>query len=341
VTDASEQAWLEKGAEIVVPGSISNLGPGFDAVSVAVQLYIRVRILEIRPAAPDTLETEFGDRAPCGDNRIEVAFRHARASSTRQAPGLRIQVSSDIPFRAGLGSSGAATVAGLRLYEAVTSPQSSQHWLRMATEIEGHPDNAAASLLGGLAVSCVHDDGRVTARTAPWPEALRFVVATPDVGLDTRVARGVLPQTVALRDAVFNLQRALLLLRAVEDGQYEDLREAMRDRWHQPCRAPLVPGLDEALLLHDPAILGVCLSGAGPSIVALVTDGAAAAAERLGDIYRRIGVPVTIRTLAAHPSSREATPRGRDGGGQHTRHPAPAGRYRPARPDREKTGRIE
>ena len=103
-----------------------------------------------------------------------------------------------------------------------------------------------------------------------------------------------------LRDAVFNVQRALLLLRTLESGRYEDLREALRDRLHQPARAPLVPGLTEALALDDPAVLGVCLSGSGPSIVAFVTDGAAAASERLRDIYRRLGVACTIRTLAVH-----------------------------------------
>jgi homoserine kinase len=170
----------------------------------------------------------------------------------------------------------------------------------MAYEIEGHPDNAAASLLGGLTVSCVHDDGRVTARTARWPDAVRFVVATPEKGVDTPRARGILPATVALQDAVFNLQRALLLLRALETGTYGDLREAIRDRWHQPVRAALVPGLDAALALDDPEILGVCLSGSGPSIVALVTGGGAVAERRLRDIYRGLGVTCTIRTLSAH-----------------------------------------
>jgi homoserine kinase len=287
-------------AEIVVPGSISNLGPAFDALSVAVQLYVRVRVVDIRPSEPDTIETEFVGQAPRGDNRIEAAFHHARARIGATAPGVRISVCSDIPTRAGLGSSGAATIAGLRLYEAVTSPRTNAEWLAMACELEGHPDNAAAALLGGVTVSCQHDDGRVTARSWQWPASIRFVVATPDTPLDTAHARQVLPRAIALEDAVFNLQRALLLVRALDTGQYDDLREALRDRWHQPARAPLVIGLAEALALDDPAVLGVCLSGAGPSIVALVTDGAARAAGLLEDIYRRLGVTCTIKTLPAH-----------------------------------------
>jgi homoserine kinase len=206
-----------------------------------------------------------------------------------------------------LGSSAAAAVAGFRLYEAAAGEQvRGTDWLALATEMEGHPDNASASLLGGLTVSVQREDGRVIARTAPWPAALRFVVATPELDVETPKARAVLPAAIALGDAVFNLQRALLLLRALESGEFGDLREALRDRWHQPARAALVPGLTEALAIDDPAVLGVCLSGSGPSILALVTDGAARATALLEQIYRQIGVPCTIRTLNAHRSPAEA-----------------------------------
>lgn len=288
-------------AELRIPASVSNLGPGFDALSVAVQLYLRVRIVEWLPGSPGLFEAAFVEAPPAGKNRIEAAFRHAsaRAGAARPA-GLRVAVSSDIPPGAGLGSSGAATIAGLRLYELATAPLPQERVLAMACEMEGHPDNASASLLGGLAVSCVHDDGRVTARTGRWPAEVRFVVATPDTGLETTRARSILAETIPLQDAVFNLQRALLLVRALEAGSYGDLREAMRDRWHQRTRASLVPGLDAALALDDPEILGVCLSGSGPSIVALVTGDAAVAERRLRDIYRGLGVAGTIRTLSAH-----------------------------------------
>jgi homoserine kinase len=238
---------------------------------------------------------------------VEVAFRLARARCGVVTRGLRIQVCSEIPARAGLGSSAAAAIAGLRLYEAASRGGAARvDALALATEIEGHPDNAAAALLGGLTVSCQHEDGRVTARSSRWPPELGFVVATPDLGVDTPNARAMLPPTIGLRDAVFNLQRALLLMRAIEHGDYQDLREALRDRWHQPVRAALVPGLAQALAMDDPAVLGVCLSGSGPSIVALVTDGAARATEMFEELYRRIGLPCTIRALAAHHGPAEA-----------------------------------
>jgi homoserine kinase len=292
---------FERSTEIVVPASISNLGPAFDALSVAVDLYLSVRVLDCDRRQADRLETDFAGLSPGGPNRVEAAFRAARERCGLPTPGLRIEVTSDIPPRAGLGSSAAAAIAGIRLYQAaVAGAADGLDVLALATTLEGHPDNAAAATLGGLTVSCQQDDGRVTARSSKWPPELRFVVATPDRGVDTPKARAVLPQTIALADAVFNLQRALRLLRAIGCGDYGDLREALRDRWHQPHRAALVPGLAEALAIDDPAVLGVCLCGSGPSIAALVTDGAARAIELFEGLYRRIDVPCTIRTLNVH-----------------------------------------
>src|SRR5262245_5098654 len=291
--------------DIVVPGSVSNLGPGFDALSVAVQLYLRVRIVELKPDAPDVLQFSFVDGPPLvGENRIERAFRLARERFGNSTPGLSVEVRTDIPMRAGLGSSAAATIAGLTLYESVTGHRRpASDWLALATEVEGHPDNAAAAMLGGLTLSCQFTDGRVEGRAWPWPEDLYLVVATPAAELETSAARKVLPQAIALRDAVFNLQRALLLTRALDTGRYEDLREALNDRWHQPTRQTFVPGLAEALALDHPAVLGVCLSGSGPSIAALASGRHAEAAVQLKAIYKRLGVPCTIRTLAAHQPS--------------------------------------
>jgi homoserine kinase len=289
-----------KHADIVVPASISNLGAGFDTLSVAIQLYTRVRVTDVRPDEVDTIETVFADGPFSGENRIETAFRHARSRVGRPTPGVRIEVTSDVPRRAGLGSSAAAAIAGLKVYESLTEPRSDAEWLQMACEIEGHPDNAAAAMRGGLAASCQHSDGRVSAQCWPWPDAISFVVATPEVPLDTAYARSVLPKEISMRDAVFNLQRAVMFVRALETGRVADLREAMRDRWHQPYRAPLVPALNDALALEHDGLLGVCLSGAGPSILALVNDHAEEVSALLKGLYDRLGVGVTVRMLKAH-----------------------------------------
>lgn len=288
------------GTHISVPGSIANLGPGFDALSVAVQLYLRLTVTAVHDSSPDTIAWEFVGDQPSGENRIDSAFTLARARHGVAVPGLTVRVESEIPQSAGLGSSAAAAVAGLRLYQAVAADAKPIDVLALATEIEGHPDNAAAALLGGMTVSCQTEDGRVIARAWRWPDALRMVVATPQMPLATSHARQVVPREMPLANAIFNLQRALLFVHALDAGEYGDLREAMRDRWHQPTRSPLVPGLADAIAIDDPAVLGACLSGAGPSIVALATEGAPRAAALLGDIYKRLGMPCTIRTLSAH-----------------------------------------
>src|SRR4051794_30980436 len=204
---------------ISVPASTSNLGPGFDALSVALDLHLRVNVLDVRPDPSGAIRYEFTGAAPAGENRIETAYRLACQRFGTPVMGLLVRVSSDIPVAAGLGSSAAAAIAGFHLYEAARArPLDADVMLAMATELEGHPDNAAAALYGGMTVSCQAGEGRVIARPCHWPVAVRFVIATPDSSLETRHARAALPSSVSLEDAIANLQRALLLLRALETG---------------------------------------------------------------------------------------------------------------------------
>jgi homoserine kinase len=286
---------------VSVPGSVANLGPGFDALSVAVRLYLHLDVVDLRPAAPGDLQCTFvGGPTLVGENRIARAFKLAQERFGGTPPGLVVEVRSEIPMRAGLGSSAAATVAGLRLYEALAGPRQTSELLGLATEIEGHPDNAAAALLGGLTLSCQFTNGAVEARAWRWPEDLTLVVGTPEAQLETAAARKILPQDLTLGDAVFNLQRALLLVRALDTGRFADLKEALKDRWHQPTRQSYVPGLEQALALDHPAVLGACLSGSGPSVALFAHDRHEEAARLLAGIYKDLGVAYTIRTLSAH-----------------------------------------
>ena len=288
------------GGEVVVPGSISNLGPGFDALSVAVRLHLRVRITAA-DVRPNGFECEFPSGTVPGENRIATAFARAGREFNVAAPSVRIEVTSEIPVRSGLGSSGAATVAGLLLYERLTGLRPAAGWLPLATSIEGHPDNAAAALLGGLAASCQHPDGRVTARVMPWAESVALVVAVPRVEVATSAARTVLPRMIPLPDAVFNLQHALLLVDALRVGDLAGIRDALADRWHQDARAHLVPGLREALELEDPALLGICLSGSGPSLVGWTTTGSEnRVIELFSRMYAALGIDARVIPVAVH-----------------------------------------
>jgi len=283
---------------IKVPASIANLGPGFDTLAVAVQLYLSLRVTKM--PGRGHLEFRFLDHELRGENCIERAYRSLAGEDFSRLPSLSVEVRSDIPMRAGLGSSAAATVAGLRLYEAVTGPLPMETMLSAACALESHPDNAAASLLGGLTLSCQLPDGLVQAKRFSWPESLAFVVLTPDVSLATGESRAVLPECLSRADVVFNLQRVALLLQSLHSGDFSLLKDAMRDRVHQPARHKVVPGLAQALELEHPDLLGVCLSGSGPSIVAIAERSHREIAELVGSVYQRSGIGYRIRTLEAH-----------------------------------------
>ena len=229
--------------------------------------------------------------SPLDDVEIKVP-----ASIANLGPGF----DSQIPMKSGLGSSAAATVAGLRLFELVAGPLSSQGLLNAACALENHPDNIAAALLGGLTCSCQLPDRSVTAVRITWPDELKFLVLTPEYALSTIHSRQVLPESVLRDDAVFNLQRLGLLLHSIQSRDYSLLREALIDRLHQPYRQHLVPGLQRTLALQHPDLLGVCLSGAGPSIVAFAQRNLDEIADLLATEFEGESIPFCLRILSAH-----------------------------------------
>ena len=227
--------------EIVVPGSVANLGGGFDTLGVAVQLFLRVRI--------DRRLHDGGTNWWCARARRRSPERtpsngrstYLRSAWARRAPSVVVDVESDIPMAAGLGSSAAATVAGLRVFERVTGAVPDDVLLSVAAEAEGHADNAAPALFGGL-TSVVGGVGPVPAlQMARGPK--NYVWSwrrRPLVSRRRRPARRC-PTMLPRKDAIFNLQRVLSLVHALQSDDDAHLREAVQDRWHQPARAALVP----------------------------------------------------------------------------------------------------
>ena len=289
--------------EIAVPGSAANLGGGFDTLAVAVQLYLRLQIVDIRDDGGSKLTVVSSFPPVRGRNAVERAYDAMVQWTGHRTPSVFAEVITDVPMSAGLGSSAAAVVAGLRAFEHVAGVVPEDVLLAVATSLEGHPDNAAAALHGGL-VSVVERQG-----TEPmvlrwqWPDDLRLIVATPATGLSTSKARAALPDAISRKDAVFNLQRVLSLVHALQSGEYDRLKEAVRDRWHQPARATLVPQLAAVLALDDPEILGSFLSGAGPSVAVLARREFARLEQLLKSVYERAGTAVTVRTLSVHQSA--------------------------------------
>ena len=255
------------------PASCGNLGSGFDALSMAVDLCNEFRV---EPAERLTIENsgegaEYLSLGP--EHLVYRAIRRVYESRGREAPPLRLRCENRIPLSRGLGSSSSAIVAGLLLGNRLLGePLSRDDLLALGTEMEGHPDNVVSCLLGGIQVSVV-DGGQVLHCDVPINLPLQAVLFVPDFAMNTHQARELLPASVPLADAVFNLGRSALLVAAVSGGRAELLRTALEDRLHQPPRSALFPGMSA---LFEAALAGgalaACLSGAGSTILALAID---------------------------------------------------------------------
>jgi homoserine kinase len=285
--------------EIAVPASIANLGPGLDTLGLAVALYLRVTVTNVIQDGAGRLTCHFCDGPIGGPNRIQQGY-DAIAPRRRRLPSLDVEVRSDIPLRGGLGSSAAATIAGIRLRELVDGKRTGDEILFAASKIEGHPDNAAAAIFGGVTSCCSRADGTIAVSKWPWPAKWRIVVATPRVELATAVSRRALPKKVPLADTIFNMQHVALLLSALQTGNAADMGEALQDRAHQPYREALVPGLRRVLALQHPDVIGACLSGAGPTVAVFASGNAARVEGVLRTAYARERVPCMVRTVKVH-----------------------------------------
>ena len=289
-----------------VPASVANLGGGFDTLGVAVQLYLRLQIVDVRDDGGAKLTVVSSNPPVRGRNSVERAFEAMARVTGLKAPSVFVEAESEIPMAAGLGSSAAAAVAGVRLFEHVTQPLPEGVLLSVAASLEGHADNAAPALFGGLTSVVEREGDEPLALRWHWPDEVKVIVATPGVGLSTSKARAALADAVPRKDAIFNMQRALALVHALQDGDFGRLREAVKDRLHQDARAALIPQLRTVLALDDPEILGAFLSGAGPSVAVLARRDFDRLERELHSIYERAQCPVTVRTLSVHQSS-EAT----------------------------------
>ena len=290
--------------KIRVPGSTSNLGSGFDCFGLALKLYLTVEATITpdlsEPCRVTTTGAKENEALPRNAaNLIYRAMAFAARCENVLLPPVELSVHNEIPLASGLGSSAAAIVAGVKLCALITGHEiSDQAMLNYATEFEGHPDNVSASLCGGFVINCTRKDRSVIAAKFDWPADVRVVVVSPHSQLPTHVARAALPRTVSRSNAVHNLQRTALFTAALAQQKYDLLWEAMCDQLHQPQRESLVPGLAEALALPRlDGLLGIALSGAGPSILALVEKNQDEIGTRLASCFTAHKIESTIRTV--------------------------------------------
>jgi homoserine kinase len=254
--------------KVRVPASSANLGPGFDALGLALGIYLECRFrgaekLSIRADGRDAELISTGD-----DNLIWQTALKVGSDVGMALKPIELEVVNDIPIGKGLGSSAAALTAGVVIAaEILELGWSRAKVLDEAARIEGHPDNVAACVLGAIVASALDGEGVARAVRMEIDSHYGVAVVVPDFLLPTVEARRVLPMSYTRADAVFNVQRSALLIAALTSGSTSAFPEALEDRLHQPYRFALVPGLEEATKLRAPGLLGCALSGAGPSIL--------------------------------------------------------------------------
>lgn len=255
---------------VKVPASTANLGPGFDTLGMALSLYAQIEMKEAEETRFHLYGKEMEGVARDKSNLIyrvaQMVFQEAGVS----VPELEISMVSDIPLARGLGSSASAIVGALAAANAlIGGPLDDARLFDIATALEKHPDNVGASLFGGI-VAAAWDGAKASYLRIEPPEHLGVLVVIPEFELATSKARSVLPETVSVSDAVYNISRSSLLTAAFAAGRLDLVGRAMQDRLHQPYRAPLVPGMETILReAGSHGALGAALSGAGPTVLAL------------------------------------------------------------------------
>jgi homoserine kinase len=281
-----------------IPATSANLGPGFDALGLALALHNEV-VAEVRDGVSVKIDGEGADRlARDGANVVARGVKLAYEAAGRAFRGCALECVNRIPTSRGLGSSAAAWVGGLVAGNALLgSPLSKDALLGLAARAEGHPDNVAAAIFGGLTVSCGTAEG-VTSVTLPVTKSLAWVVLVPEVTSATAEARALLPRSVPREDAVFNVQRVALLLAGLQTAVPAALSVALEDRLHQPYRLKLFPWIPEVVAAARAAgALGCVLSGAGPSLLAVVAGDGGAVGRAMEDALSRAGVRGRAQTL--------------------------------------------
>jgi len=293
-----------RSVEVRVPASSSNLGAGFDCFGLALQLYLIVRATTLPGSNVKCRVRLRGgtDTTALPRNAENLVYRSMAYAAQREGLGLppvQLAINNEIPVSRGLGSSAAAIVSGIKLCELLCDHKlSDDKVLRYATEFEGHADNVAATLLGGFIVTCISRKGKIIVVKRAWPDDIKVVVVAPASQIQTKLARSALPRVISHVDGVFNLQRAVLFNAALSEHRYDLLWEAMQDRLHQQKRKMLLPGLAAALATpRMPGLLGIALSGAGPSVLALARDNFEAIGESIANCFRQQKIETTVSKL--------------------------------------------
>lgn len=292
-----------KTVKVRVPGTSANLGAGFDTLGIACSCYNELELTLCRDEVLDikVLGEGAGDIPVDGRNIVWRSIQRVlrKTGADQEYKGARIVMNNGVPLSRGLGSSATAIVGGIKAAnEALGAPLSAQEMLKLATDMEGHPDNVAPALFGGMTISTVKNG---------WPETFRFmprlhfkmVVAVPDFYLPTKAAREVLPDKVARSDAIVNIGSTAMLIAALLKGSKRFIYNAFEDRLHQPYRAELIPGmLDVFKAAREAGAMGAFLSGAGPCLIAFADNSEEKVGQAMQEAFTRNGVKSKYMVLS-------------------------------------------
>ena len=278
-----------------VPATSANIGPGFDCLGLVLDIWATITIAKDAPEGDHPL-------ARMADNAARALFA---AAELPPPSGYAATYEGSIPIARGLGASAVARAGGVLAANALAGdPFGREHLLFLATELEGHADNAAPALFGGLQV-VVRDRGKITRMGVPLPEGLTAVLLVPELRMPTQKSRKLLPQSLSRADAVQNASRAALVVAALSQGRFDLLDEATKDRLHQPARAKLLPGM-YGIFDAAKAAGAHCayLSGGGSTICALCSDNEQGIADAMLEAAR--SREVAAETLITTPTERGA-----------------------------------
>jgi len=288
---------------VKVPATTANLGPGFDALGLALDLWNEAEfiptndkqiIVKVRGDGKDTLPTD-------KTNAVAEAALLIHKLAGKPCTGIQIKCHNRVPLSSGLGSSSAAMLTGMLGANALLgNPFSRDEILKIAIETEGHPDNVAPAMLGGLVASIIHENHVVSLRLTLTSKrsSIHVVVVLPDFDFPTKQARAILPTRIDRKDAIHNISRAVIVTEAFRNGDLDMLGEAMEDKLHQPYRLPLIPGAGDAInAMKEAGASAVALSGAGPSLIAFSSKHETAIGEAAKRVFADVGLNSRVYKL--------------------------------------------
>lgn len=298
---------MTKTVTVTVPATTSNLGPGFDCIGAAFTLYNQFKFTRLDSHSSLTVDIAVAgaeaERVKTDEsNLVYQAFVKFYQSLAQTPPPVRIEIQLGVPLARGLGSSATAIVGGLvGANELAGLPLEQAEVMELAIALEGHPDNVVPALLGGCCLAAKGEGfGGWQVCDVLWHGGVVPVVAIPDFELSTQEARRVLPSQVSRADAIFNAAHLGLLLRGLESGREDWLKAALQDRLHQPYRQALIPGYESVRSAALTAgALGLVISGAGPTLLALASSAEVAAVEAaMGAAWQEEGITAQVRSLS-------------------------------------------